>query len=404
MSRLRVSRASIATACLVAAARVASAQSVATFEAGVIGVSSRVAPSTFGVTLTPAFRFDGARTALTVAGTAAKLDGGGWSGQALVAGSVFTPRVLGVRGELGLAADGLAYGGRGSGGVLSHARLHAHNAARGVWLGGGWGQTRYDAAWRPATTVGAGAWLRRGVVTATASLSRSNYAVSEALAPEPPGPDVVAAEVLTRDDALLGRVEQRGAFVDAAASFFWSRGALDLDLAAGVRDGALPSGSGGWGSVGGTYWLSRGIGLVFGLERYPGDPGQRIPAGTYGTIAVRFGARAPARRMAPAPVNAEPTSFVLRAEEAAGASSDTRSVRVRVPGARRVELMGDFTEWKPVALQPVGGDVWALAVRPVAPGTYRLSIRVDGGPWQAPPGLPAFTDEFSGEVAVLVIK
>ena len=44
------------------------------------------------------------------------------------------------------------------------------------------------------------------------------------------------------------------------------------------------------------------------------------------------------------------------------------------------------------------------AVLPIAPGTYRVSLRVDGSPWSAPPGLVAVTDEFNGEVGLVVIR
>jgi hypothetical protein len=95
------------------------------------------------------------------------------------------------------------------------------------------------------------------------------------------------------------------------------------------------------------------------------------------------------------------------------ATDGSRELRVLVPGARRVELMGDFTDWTPVALTPLGrraggrgsdgDDVW-LAELVIAPGVHRVNVRVDGGPWRPPPGLSVVRDEFGGEVGLLVVR
>lgn len=76
---------------------------------------------------------------------------------------------------------------------------------------------------------------------------------------------------------------------------------------------------------------------------------------------------------------------------------------VRAPEARTVELAGDFTDWKPVPLQPWGDEAWR-AYLPIAPGLHRLAIRIDGGPWRAPPGTRPIRSEFGGEVAEIVLE
>jgi len=35
---------------------------------------------------------------------------------------------------------------------------------------------------------------------------------------------------------------------------------------------------------------------------------------------------------------------------------------------------------------------------------YRVNLRVDGGPWIVPPGLPSVVDEFGGAVGILTIE
>ena len=37
-------------------------------------------------------------------------------------------------------------------------------------------------------------------------------------------------------------------------------------------------------------------------------------------------------------------------------------------------------------------------------GVHHINIRIDGGPWIAPPGLPSIRDGFNGEIGVLVGK
>ena len=78
-----------------------------------------------------------------------------------------------------------------------------------------------------------------------------------------------------------------------------------------------------------------------------------------------------------------------------------QALRLRAPDARSVEIAGDFSEWAPLPLERVGDD-WEARL-PLEPGVYRLNLRLDGGPWVAPPGLPAERDGFGGEVGVLIV-
>jgi hypothetical protein len=76
-------------------------------------------------------------------------------------------------------------------------------------------------------------------------------------------------------------------------------------------------------------------------------------------------------------------------------------VELRVPGARTVELSGDFTGWRPVAMRAVGPDRWEATVR-LAPGTHHCNVRIDGDAWVAPPGTTVVDDGFDGRVGLLV--
>jgi len=49
-----------------------------------------------------------------------------------------------------------------------------------------------------------------------------------------------------------------------------------------------------------------------------------------------------------------------------------------------------------------GRDLWDLTL-PVSAGVHEINLRLDGGPWLAPPGLPTRRDSFNGDVGLLVV-
>ncbi|MEZ4457414.1 MAG: hypothetical protein R2882_12845 [Gemmatimonadales bacterium] len=71
-----------------------------------------------------------------------------------------------------------------------------------------------------------------------------------------------------------------------------------------------------------------------------------------------------------------------------------------LPGIERVELLGDLTDWRPVAMTALGGGRFDLALA-VPPGSYLINLRLDGGKPLVPPGLPAVDDGFGGEAGVI---
>jgi len=78
-------------------------------------------------------------------------------------------------------------------------------------------------------------------------------------------------------------------------------------------------------------------------------------------------------------------------------------VRLRCPHAGRVELTADFTDWAPVELEPSDFGWWERRLA-IPPGLHQVQIRLDGGAWLAPPGLPRTEREFAGEAGVLVVE
>ena len=99
------------------------------------------------------------------------------------------------------------------------------------------------------------------------------------------------------------------------------------------------------------------------------------------------------------PRGVRPTAAAFQVDDDRGG----RRLRVRVPGARSVELAGDFTNWQPVALRQGDTDEWEVTL-PITPGVHRVAIRIDGDSWTTPPGVAAVADEFQGTVGVIVVR
>jgi hypothetical protein len=112
-------------------------------------------------------------------------------------------------------------------------------------------------------------------------------------------------------------------------------------------------------------------------------------------------------RLLPRPLHHRPLPLGVSAREGSLSISEAmqgvRVVRLRASLARVVELSGDFTGWRPIALDAAEGGEWTTSL-PLAPGTYKVAVRIDGGRWVAPPGTPRVTDDFGGESGIIVVR
>lgn len=183
------------------------------------------------------------------------------------------------------------------------------------------------------------------------------------------------------------------AFGEAALRVSGMLMSLGIDGHAGV---GLASGSQarGFGSLILTKWVSPGFAFTGGVVVQPPEPGSSgRRAG--GLLGIRL---ASGPRLLPHFVNAPKV----------GASSCSvrlvdggATIEVRAPAAGHVEISGDFTRWRPMMLEHLGGDRWTLTTR-LLPGVHRFVVRVDGGTWLPAPGLPQAVDAYEGRVSVIV--
>lgn len=210
------------------------------------------------------------------------------------------------------------------------------------------------------------------------------------------------------------------ATIDAVA---WVTPTVGLTASAGERFAEPARG------VPAVRWLAVGVRVAPGVSPLAGGasrgPGGRrvgpwggaggwiLPSGPTGATGDAVDA-APASPVAGEPTPTDPaasTTRVLTRGVAAlvvepGARGERRLV-VLATAATTVELRGDLTAWRPLALVADGAGRWRLPDGPDAPtatpGAHRLSVRVDGGAWRPPVNLPAVDDDFGSRVGLLVV-
>ena len=171
----------------------------------------------------------------------------------------------------------------------------------------------------------------------------------------------------------------------------WSRSRLSLQGGVQHRLGTDGFQATGW-HVEATGWLSSTLALFGSSGRTLSRLTVDLPARRYTTLGVRWviASRSPGVK-APAV-----TRIGFRVEP----RSDGVRLLMPASGAGRVELMGDFTQWEPVPMALQRDGWWALS-RPLPAGLYRVNVRIDGGPWLVPPGLPSEDDGLGGRSGLL---
>jgi hypothetical protein len=327
------------------------------------------------VSLAPSVRWEMPRASAYAAGTWATFGKGIWSAQGTLGGSMYGPVVLGLRPEVGAAMTGTTQeGGGGTNQWFGAARLHYAGARVGVWGGGTLGRA-YDGVANQGVTAGeVGAWARAG--TAMAAVTAMPTRIGDSL----------------RHTDVVGAVRVESGAWDAAAFAGWRSWA---------RPDAVPGAT--WAGANVAFWLSDHLALVAGAGTYPIDWAQGLPSGRFATLSVRVAMHRPTAHRAIGTRLLPPGVIpVVAVFEAVPDSGDRWTLRVQAPPAARVEIMGDFTHWEPVALDRDANGRWSARF-PIAPGIHRMNVRVDGGPWGVPPGVPVLHDEFSGAVGMLVI-
>jgi AMP-activated protein kinase-like protein len=303
----------------------------------------------------------------TLSGALAAFEGGQWTSQGHGDISyLFTPMppARGVRTELVGSADGSAHSsGYRTASTRGEFRIHLTGRSIGLWIGGTAATGWTTASSGVATAFGptAAAWGRSGDWSAT----------------------------IIWDPFRL----QGGWYPQVEGRVATSIGSVDLQGSAGWRQ--APTGSGvsnvAWGGGSTAVWFTPRTALVLSAGSYPSDLLQTLPRGRYMSVAIRLARHRPAQVTTPSVGRTLYTPAQGEGE-----------LRFNIPGASRVDIVGDWTKWSPVPLIRSADGRWSLAVK-LAPGVHRFNLVVDGNRWIAPDEVGSVDDGFGGKISLIVV-
>jgi hypothetical protein len=289
------------------------------------------------------------------------------TGQGILLASLLGPNPIGTNWELSGAVSGFGVTNEASTkSAEGMARLRLGSTFLGAAVGAGVGAVSDVFGTRALYHTQATVWRTFAV----------DQLIADASFVGTPAPDVLGAEPTRYADASAG----------------WRRfgRVFEVGATAGVRAGIRGAGSGGWGSLDAAAWVAPNLALVATAGRSLEDIPRGVPRTQYVSVALRIAARSHASVLDARPSPSAPKTIVTRA-----------GVSLQIDSASRVELMADFTDWVVVSLER-DGKKWKLD-RALPSGLHRIAIRVDGGEWFAPPGLPRATDDLGGEVGLITV-
>ena len=325
---------------------------------------------------------------------------------------VYQPLLYGIRAELTANASRVFHDPANQNDQLdAGGRLHYMRQRGGIWLGSGVARPLRATAVSNVNVSSGGAWTRVGPATLRGSVTSFYFTKvsGDSIAGEPTscsstlnsstnsGAPMPSMRALP---ATGCRLESR--LTDLEGSIRWEHRLLEVTMRGGRRFGdsfdATPE-SREWASGQMAFWISSQVAAVAGGGREPAQPTRGLPARSFGSLGVMLAYWPIPRGVVPV----ETPASLIHAFELRPAGSEVQRITARIGGVESVEIMGDFSDWEPLPLIRRGRDQWELLV-PMTPGMHRMNIRIDGGEWIAPPGMPSVKDGFSGVVGVVVVK
>lgn len=368
--------------------------------------------------LTPSVRFAGTHFKARTSASALLVNQRWQLGDAELNTEANTGALHGVRAEMSANASQVRADEIGLSQQLDLiGRLHLIREHGGVWLGSGIVRPLRITTVSNVRVNSGGVWTRYGPATIRASITNFAFTkfasndtvtaggatsacpVAPPVAQTPDVPDGMSALTLASSPTSCRRPSS---LTDVEAGLRWEHRLIELSLRGGQRFGSrmdVTRGSRAWGSAQAAIWLSSQLAAVAGGGREPSQPTRGLPARNFYSVGLML-AYWPLPRGA---VLVESPANLVHAFEMRPAGVALQRLTARIGGVETVEIMGDFTDWAPVPLVRRGRDQWELLL-PMSVGVHQINLRIDGGKWIAPPGIPTIRDDFNGEVGVLVIK
>jgi len=361
--------------------------------------------------VTPTLRYSNRNFQATSSASALLVDQRWQLGDAALNTETTTPTFHGIRAEMSANASRLLIDQANLSQQLDViGRLHLVRENGGVWLGTGVVRPLRITTVSNVNVRSGGVWTKYGPATIRASVTNwafTKYASNDTASDAGSGlacPVSTAAEATSLAAAGSGSASCRreSILTDLEGGIRWEHHLLEVSARGGHRFGkridVLPT-SRTYGSAQAAVWLSSQLAAVAAAGREPAQPTRGLPARNFYSLGVML-AYWPIPRGA---VLVESPANLVRAFEMRPAGVALQRLTARIGGVETVEIMGDFTDWAPVPLVRRGRDQWELLL-PMNAGIHQINMRIDGGKWIAPPGIPSIRDDFNGEVGVLVIK
>jgi hypothetical protein len=276
--------------------------------------------------------------------------------------------------------------------VRTEARLHFAGPKGGAWMAMAKEQPYGFAGQLAQPLIGLGAWARHDGLSVMFDLEQR-----AGLLPRASKQDSSRAAAFAATPSVPQEIMRVG-LTSTRATVHWDRGRLALESVGGVTLSLIRSPK-RWAEASAALQVSRDF-TVFGTfgtrdpELYLIEPAESPRT----SVGFRLSQWRSASLDAPLVSRASVTGWNARRLE-----GESWTLAVRAPGARLVEVNGDFTDWQPLRLDHVGGDRWKAIVA-LMPGVHQVSLRVDGGAWLPPPGAPTAADGFGGMVGVVVVE
>jgi hypothetical protein len=365
----------------------------------------------------PGIRVDLPYLALAAHGSA-WLTGQQWQiADGTLSGTLLTPTLKHFRGEvIGNASRAFFDRSLENDQFDAQARLHMLFAQNGgIWVGGGVARPWRIAVVSAVDVTGGGAWTRVGDATFSGTYtnffftkvaaSRDSAGTTQTCGTHNEPLSITAStgsSLSSSSTATATDCRRQSRFSDIEGSVNWAYGWLELTGQAGYRFGDsydVTPDSRRWAAGTAVLWITNRVAAVMGGGRIPANPSRGLPARNYANFGLMLSYSSIPRTTVPV---APMTIAAVKAFEVRPLATGTQKITVRVGGVETVEVMGDFSDWMPLVLMRRGRDLWDITL-PVTTGVHEINLRLDGGQWLAPPGLPTRRDSFNGDVGLLVV-